>query len=301
MLAGIEMKSPLGKIFAVVLGVLIAAVVVGGVVFFLLPLIGAVIGIVLLAVVAIVLTLGVVLKFSFQSLKNKEFKIDFDDDKNYQISLGNELELNSDKVSKLEVLLEKGIVKISESPTGEIICKSKMGVIGHSREEEQLSLKAMTKEEDLFEILIPKNLSIMIKIGKGELDLRDVPVALNVQMGLGKIIAYSKISDLSVQGGSAKVHAHDLVGNASLELGMGEVHIEVTPTGVAQGISIKSAKCDAKIIVPEGIPVDARVDGLKVTIDSDIPIMKEAPLEISMKAALGNIEIKEKSNLIYLS
>ncbi|OUR98745.1 hypothetical protein A9Q84_04855 [Halobacteriovorax marinus] len=301
MLAGVEMKSPLGKLFAIVLGVLIAAVVVGGVIFFLLPLIGVVLGFILLAVVAVVLTVGALAKFSLKNIKNKEFKIDFGDDKNYQISLGRELQLSATGLTDLEILLEKGVVRVSESPNGEVICRSENGVVGHIREEGELFLKGMTKEEDTLEIQIPKNLSILIKIGKGELDLREVPVALNVQMGFGKIVAYSQVSDLSVQGGSAKVHAHNLVGNANVELGMGEVHLEVTPTGAAQGINIKSAKCDAKIIVPEGIPVNATAVGLKVSVDSDIPLMEDAPLEVSLQAALGKVEIKEKSNLIYLS
>jgi hypothetical protein len=296
-----EIQNPIVKFFAILLGLAIAAAVVAGVVFFILPLVGAVLGFVLIAVAAVVLTLLALSKPLLSKVKNKEFKIDFsDDDRDYNISMDKDLELDAKALTNLEVLLEHGIVKVSESPSGDIICRTENGVLGYVQEGSRIFIKGLSKEEDRLEVLIPRNISIEIKIGKGELDLREVPVALKVKMGLGKISAFSTLSDLDVKSGNAKVFANDLAGNANLELGMGDVVLDVTPTGVNQDISIKSAKVDAKVVLPEGIPVNAKADGLKVTIDSELPIMNEAPLSINMAAALGNIEIKQKSNLIYL-
>lgn len=296
-----EIQNPILKVLAICLGLLVAAGVVSLVIFFILPLIGAAVAFVSIAVVAIGLTLGALIFPFAKKIKNKEFKVDISgDERDYNISLDKTLEIKVKSLKNIEVILEKGKIKVGESPSGDIICKSKNGVIGYLEEGSDIFLKALAKEEDQFEVLIPRNIHIKVMIGSGELDLREVPVALKVQMGLGKITAYSTLSDLSVESGNAKVYAHDLAGNASLNLGMGEVVLDVTPTGVEQDISIKSAKVDAKIVLPQGIPVNAKADGLKVTIDSELPIMEEAPLKINMAAALGNISIKEKSNLIYL-
>jgi hypothetical protein len=296
-----EIQNPFLKVLGIALGLLIAASVVGIVIFFVLPIVGAVVAFVAVAIVSILLAL-VALVFPFaKKFKNKEFKVDISDDgRDYNISLDQKLTLPVKALNNIEIILEKGKVKVGESPTGDIICKSEKGVIGYLEEGSNIYLKGLGKEEDQFEVLIPRNINIQVKIGSGELDLREVPVALKVQMGLGKITAYSTLSDLNVESGNAKVYAHDLIGNADLKLGMGEVVLDVTPTGLDQDILIKSAKVDAKIVLPEGIPVNANADGLKVTIDSDLPILAEAPLKINMAAALGSVAIKEKSNLIYL-
>lgn len=296
-----EINHPVAKIVAIILGLLIAAIVVSSVVFFVLPILGVVAGVVLFALAAVGLTLLALALPITKKIKNKDFSVNFsDNERDYNFSIDGDLALEAKSVTNLEVLLEHGKVKISESPTGEIICKSSKGVIGYLEEGSSLYLKGISKEEDLLEVLIPKHIYIMVKIGKGELDLREVPVSLKVQMGMGKIMAYSTLNDLHVQSGNAKVYAHSLIGEANLELGMGDVVLDVTPTGIDQRISIKSAKVKAKVIVPAGIPVHAKAEGLNVNIDSDVTLVDEAPLFLNMKAAVGNIEIKEKSNLIYL-
>ena len=296
-----DIQNPLLKALGIVLGLLIAAGALSFVIFFILPLVGVAVAYVAIAVVAVALTLGALIIPFFKKIKNKEFKIDIsNEERDYNISLDKTLEIQVKTLKNIEVILEKGKVKIGESFSGDIICKSEKGAIGYLEEGTSIFLKGLAKEEDQFEVLIPRNINIHVMIGTGELDLREVPVALKVQMGLGKISAFSTLSDLNVESGNAKVYAYDLVGNADLKLGMGEVVLDVTPTGIEQDISIKSAKVDAKIVLPEGIPVNAKTDGLKVTMDSELPIMDEAPLKITMAAAIGNIAIKEKSNLIYL-
>ena len=301
MFGNTQINNPILKFLVIVLGLSLAAAIVLGVLFIVLPIIGATLAFILITIAAVALTLLVLAKPIFKKIKNKDFEVSFsDEDRDYNISMDRDVELSASELTFLEVILEQGTVKVSESPNGNIICKTENGIIGYLEEGSSTYVKSLSKQEDFLEILIPRNIEISINIGKGELDLKEVPVALKVKMGLGKITAYSTLSGLDVKSGKAKIFAHDLVGNANLELGAGDVILEVTPTGQDQDISIKSAKVDAKIVLPEGIPVNAKAEGVKVNIDSELPILNEAPLSINMAAALGNIEIKQKSNLIYL-
>jgi DUF4097 and DUF4098 domain-containing protein YvlB len=129
-----------------------------------------------------------------------------------------------------------------------------------------------------FEIAVPAAISLGIKNGSGDVEVKDTNGSLEFKLGSGDLKMAATVTDLNGTSGSGDVKVSGLTGNVNLKLGSGDIWLEYGATTV---------------IFPEGSEILTDLTTGSGKIYNEIGDTAGAPFKVTVRSGSGKLSIKK--------
>jgi len=272
-----EIKNPIIKVLAIIMGVIIA---IAAIVFIVLPVLGVVlsftISLLILIVMAIVLALPLILLIIIP-LKLGKFNFSSDiDDKNLLETTANFGEFDLSNIKKVNICCHNGNLKIIGSDKNSVYA-SVEGIdsrFKYSTEKDTFNLVFKNQKEKMnIDIELPQTIKVTFFVGAGNLEYKNLKGFVDSNIGAGNI------------------SGENLEGSTKTKLGAGNINLSYNENMSTTQIDIKVGTGKCQIALPPNATVNTKFKSVAGKLNSSFPNTDDAKFHINMKAGAGNLDI----------
>ncbi len=142
-------------------------------------------------------------------------------------------------------------------------------------------------------LTIPKNASVGIASGAGNIDVSGMTREVEFKVGSGDVKIDGKLEELEGKSGSGYVTFTGAATDIELMAGSGEIKVQLTSPPEPGKIDIKTGSGNAAISMPS--MTDVYVSSLTAggSVQNEFAINKNAKLKINFKSGSGNLSVKK--------
>lgn len=140
------------------------------------------------------------------------------------------------------------------------------------------------------DIAVPKQISLNLWTGYGQVDVKGVEGNLKFNAGSGSITASGKFAKVEGKVGSGNVEINGVNGGGSVSAGSGNVSLKFA-ADILGSFDVKTGSGNAQLNFPVGSKIKAQLGAGSGTIENDLQTSESADFGISAKTGSGNLKV----------
>lgn len=175
-------------------------------------------------------------------------------------------------------------------------CELKMDLKGKSlRIETKQKMLGLLSGDDCevdFEVKVPRDVDLALKLGSGDISIKDIQGALTFQVGSGNVSANGSFKKIDGKAGAGKIDVIGLAGGGELKAGAGNINLEFPHADLKGNLDIRTGSGDTTLNFPKGTKVHTTFKAGTGELTNELGDTPNAGFKVSAKAGSGNLHVK---------
>ena len=145
-----------------------------------------------------------------------------------------------------------------------------------------------------FDIRLPRAISLDLRSGSGDMDVRGTRGAVEFKLGSGNIEVDADIRRLDGKTGSGDVTVSGLTGDAEVKTGSGKVTLAYTKVPAQGRLDVTTGSGDINLYLPEGTPIRTKFKTGSGEVFNELGDSLDAGFRIDATAGSGGLTIRKR-------
>lgn len=142
-----------------------------------------------------------------------------------------------------------------------------------------------------FDIELPKQTDLNIKVGSSDVNVKDIKGKLIFSTGSGDINFSGEATEVEGRSGSASIRITGMNGDGDFKSGSGDLELTYLEVPKARNVSIKSGSGDSTIHLPAGSAVKASLKSGSGDVTNAFASSDGSGLEVNAKTGSGDLNL----------